>query len=94
MHKACTCHVRMQPLWVRVLDGGKESQGRQKAYHTCRQRPQCPDSSSNPFWVTWVVSSQGLKILAVYLQYYSRQNSKHRGRSKQQEGGGDKWEGI
>lgn len=60
---------------------GKERQGGQKADHTGRQRPQCPDCSSNPFWVTWVVFSQGLKILAVYLQYYSRQSSKHKGRS-------------
>ena len=62
---------------------GKERQGGQKADHTGRQRPQCPDCSSNPFWVTWVVFSQGLKILAVYLQYYSRQSSKHKGRSKE-----------
>ena len=57
------------PYGFGELTAGKERQGGQKAHHTGRQRPQCPDSSSNPFWVTRVVFSQGLKILAVYLQY-------------------------
>lgn len=93
-HEAQTRHVTEAKVWARrgpyglwELRDGEENQGcgegAQKAHHICRQRLQCPDSSSHPFCVTWAVSSQGLKSLAVYLKKYGRERSRHRGRSRE-----------
>lgn len=49
---------------------------------------QFPDSSSNSFYITWAVSSQGLKNLAIYGNNYGTESSRQRRRKREKIGGG------
>lgn len=52
-----------------------------------------PDSSSNPFYVMWAVSSQGLKSLADQLQHRKLQAKRREGEQRRREIKGEQYRG-
>lgn len=57
--------------------------GGQRCIASVDRELQFPDSSSSSFYITWAVSSQGLKNLAIYGNNYGTESSRQRRRKRE-----------
>lgn len=80
--------VVMWSSWVWRWEGESGVRGGQRFIASVDRELQFPDSSSNSFYITWAVSSQGLKNLAIYGNNYGTESSRQRRRKREKIGGG------